>query len=219
MTIFLASTLGELLLDFVIKVREFVPFVIGLTLAVVVTLLILRLIADLLKLNPFGRIYQTLHKPTNGLIDQMRGSRFYHPLRRSFGFDPAILMVLVALAIFWYVVNEVIGKLLFVIQGFGSSLIFFGSGNFFRGASYLIGSLLLAALFFLMALMTIVFVNWIFGLFRKAAWWAMERLAPLLKLFEFGGIFAGWSFLILWIALSFATYAVILLFFTSFSGM
>lgn len=217
MTLFFVSSFGEVLLDVVEKIREFVPVVIGVTLAIVVTLLILRLVADLLKLNPFGRIYQSVHKPTNGVIDQMRSSRFYHPLKRSLGFDPAILMVLVALAILWYVVSGVINNLLFVIQGFGSSLISFSNGNFFRGASYLIGSLLLAALFFLMALMTIVFVNWIFGLFRSAAYWAMERLAPLLRIFEFGGAFAGWSFLILWIALSFATAAVIMVFFTSFA--
>lgn len=217
MTLFFVSSFGEVLLDVVEKIREFVPVVIGVTLAIVVTLLILRLVADLLKLNPFGRIYQSVHKPTNGVIDQMRSSRFYHPLKRSLGFDPAILMVLVALAILWYVVSGVINNLLFVIQGFGSSLISFSNGNFFRGASYLIGSLLLAALFFLMALMTIVFVNWIFGLFRGAAYWAMERLAPLLRIFEFGGAFAGWSFLILWIALSFATAAVIMVFFTSFA--
>lgn len=217
MTLFFVSSFGEVLLDVVEKIREFVPVVIGVTLAIVVTLLILRLVADLLKLNPFGRIDQSVHKPTNGVIDQMRSSRFYHPLKRSLGFDPAILMVLVALAILWYVVSGVINNLLFVIQGFGSSLISFSNGNFFRGASYLIGSLLLAALFFLMALMTIVFVNWIFGLFRSAAYWAMERLAPLLRIFEFGGAFAGWSFLILWIALSFATAAVIMVFFTSFA--
>ncbi len=216
MTLFFVSSFGEVLLDVVERIREFVPLVIGVTLAIVVTLLILRLVADLLKLNPFGRIYQSVHKPTNGVIDQMRSSRFYHPLKRSLGFDPAILMVLVALAILWYVVDGVINNLLFVIQGFGSSLISFSNGNFFRGASYLIGSLLLAALFFLMALMTIVFVNWIFGLFRSAAYWAMERLAPLLRIFEFGGAFAGWSFLILWIAISFATAAVIMVFFTSF---
>lgn len=216
MTLFFVSSFGEVLLDVVEKIREFVPLVIGVTLAIVVTLLILRLVADLLKLNPFGRIYQSVHEPTNGVIDQMRSSRFYHPLKRSLGFDPAILMVLVALAILWYVVSGVINNLLFVIQGFGSSLISFSNGNFFRGASYLIGSLLLAALFFLMALMTIVFVNWIFGLFRSAAYWAMERLAPLLRIFEFGGAFAGWSFLILWIAISFATAAVIAVFFTSF---
>lgn len=215
MTLFLVSSFGEVLLDFVEKIREFVPVVIGITLAVVVALLILRMVADLLKLNPFGRIYQSVHKPTNGVIDQMRSSRFYYPLKRSLGFDPAILMVLVSLAILWYVVSGVINNLLFVLQGFGSSLISFGNGNFFRGASYLIGSLLLAALFFLMALMTIIFVNWIFGLFRGAAYWAMERLAPLLRVFEFGGAFAGWSFLILWIALSFATAAVIAVFFTS----
>ncbi|MCI0661302.1 MAG: hypothetical protein L0220_09540, partial [Acidobacteria bacterium] len=114
----------------------------------------------------------------------------------------------IALAITWYVVYVVISNLFQIIQIFGVSLITFGEGRIFTGSRYLIGALLLAVIFFLMALMTIVFVNWIFGLLRRASYWAMERLAPLLRIFEFGGVFAGWSFIILWIALTFAAMAV-----------
>ena len=86
-------------------------------------------------------------------------------------------------------------------------------GNIFTGVRYLIGVLLLSALFFLMALMTIVFVNWIFGLLRRQAWWSLDRLNPLLRLFEFGGAFTGWSFMILWFAITFAALAVQAVFF------
>jgi hypothetical protein len=62
--------------------------------------------------------------------------------------------------------------------------------------------------------MTLIFVNWIFGFFNKAANWAMNRIGPLLRIFDFGGVFAGWSFVILWIALSwFAAPAVMYVFF------
>jgi hypothetical protein len=71
---------------------------------------------------------------------------------------------------------------------------------------------LLGAIFFLLALMLIIFVYWIFGIFSRVAFRALERLGPLLRVFEFGGTFAGWSFVILGIALSFAASAVQLMF-------
>ncbi len=215
MTIFLITNVGRLIVDMVGRLRDFVQVAIGVTIAIVVVFLILRVLTDLLKLNPFGRIYHTLRRPSDELIYRMRSSRFYHPLKKSLGFDPSILMVLVSLAILWYVVSSMIYNLLSVMEYLGLSLIFFGTGSIFKGARFLIGSLLLAAIFFLMSLMTIVFVNWIFGLLKRASYWAMERLAPMLKIFEFGGIFTGWSFVILWIALSFAAFAVTAVFFTS----
>jgi hypothetical protein len=213
MTIFLIANIGRLIISFVLQMREVVQYVIGLTIGVVVTLLILRILTDVFKLNPFGRIYQNLRRPTDEMIYRMKGSRFYHPLKRSLGFDPSAIMVLIALAITWYVVYIVINNLFIILQGLGYSLISFGSGEIFSGVRYLIGALLLAVIFFLTSLMTIVFVNWIFGLLQRASYWAMERLAPLLRVFEFGGAFAGWSFIILWIALYFAQAAVIIIFF------
>ncbi len=199
---------GRLLIESIAQMEGLVQLVIGLTIAAAVTLLLLRYLTDLLRLNPFGRLYQSLRRPTDEMISHMRGSRFYLPLRRSLGFDPSVLMVLVSLAILWYVVTGVLHNLFFLLQGLGQSLIAFGGGSVFIGAKYLIGTGILAVLFFLMALMTIVFVNWIFGLFRRLAYWSLSRLTPLLRVFEFGGAFAGWSFIILWIALSFATVAV-----------
>jgi hypothetical protein len=213
MTIFLIANIGRLIISIVLQLREVVQYVIGLTIGVVLVLLLLRFLTDVFKLNPFGKIYQYLRRPTDEMIYRMRGSRFYFPLKRSLGFDPSMIMVLIALAITWYVVYIVISNLFIILQGVGSSLISFGSEEIFSGVRYLIGSLLLAVIFFLTSLMTIVFVNWIFGLLRRAAYWSMERLAPLLKVFEFGGAFAGWSFLFLWIALYFAQAAVIIIFF------
>jgi hypothetical protein len=213
MTIFFIANIGRQLIDLVLRLREVVQYAIGLTIGVVVALLLIRFLTDLFKLNPFGRLYQNLRRPTDEMIHRMRGSRFYVPLKRSLGFDPSTIMVLIALAITWYVVYIVVNNLFFILEGLGSSLIAFGAGRIFPGARYLIGVLLLAVIFFLTSLMTIVFVNWIFGLLRRASHWAMGRLAPLLRVFEFGGAFAGWSFVILWIALSFAQVAVMVVFF------
>lgn len=213
MTIFSLVNIGSFIIDMVEKMRPIVQNAIGLTVAVVVAFLLVRILTDVLKLNPFGRIYQNARRPSDEMIYRMRSSPFYHPLKRAFGFDPSIIMVMIALAIVWYVVYVVINNLFFILQNFGSSLILFGNGLVLSGASRLIGTLLLGAIFFLMALMTIVFVNWIFGLLQRAALWSMGRLAPLLRVFDFGGAFAGWSFVILWIALYFAAIAVTTIFF------
>jgi len=182
--------------------------------AAVVVLLLLRALSGALNLNPFGSFSYYATRPGNDLLRNMRNSRFYYPLKRALGFDPAIIMVLVATAIVCYVVYLIIDYFFMLLTGLGRVFIAFGSGNLFTGIRYLIGTLLLAIIFYLLALMLLVFVNWIFGLFNRLAYRALNRIAPLLRIFEFGGIFAGWSFLILGIALSFAASAVQLVFFS-----
>jgi hypothetical protein len=214
MVLFLQTIgIGQALIEGIAILQGVTKTAIGLTIGVVVTLLLMRLLAEGLRLNPFGSLYQTMRRPTDRVIAHLRTSRFYSPLRQSLGFDPSVLMVLLALAILWYVLTGVMQNLFFLLQGLGLSLISLGRGDLLVGAKYLIGVGLLAILFFLMAMMTVIFVNWIFGLFRRLAWRALDRLTPLLRLFEFGGIFTGWSFLILWIAVSFAAQAVQAIFF------
>jgi hypothetical protein len=208
MTILLILQIGETILSAVGIMREIVQLVIGITIGLVIALLIIRFLTDLFKLSPFGRIYQSVRRPTDELYHRMRTSHFYYPLKRSFGFDPTVIMILFALAISWYVVYIVSNYLFQILTGLGDSLDSFGNGYIFSGARILIGISLLAVIFFLMTLMTIVFVNWLFGLMRRAAFWSMERLAPLLRIFEFGGVLAGFSFIILWFALFFAAAAV-----------
>lgn len=181
----------------------------------VVVIVVLKLITDALKLNPFGRVAYYANRPGNTLMRNMRNSRFYFPLKRALGFDPAILMLFVATALLCYVLYLVVRYLVTVLMGLSYTLVAFGGGQVFSGARYLIGTALLGVIFFLLALMVIVFVNSIFGLLPRPAFYASRRIQPLLNLFEFGGIFTGWSFLILWVALTFAAEAVQLLFFSS----
>jgi hypothetical protein len=207
MTILLLQ-IGRLIFSAVEIMREIVQLVIGITIGLVIALLLIRLLTDVFKLSPFGRVYQNVRRPTDELYQRMRTSQLYYPLRRSFGFDPTVVMILLALAISWYVIYIITNYLLKILTTLGFSLISFGNGEILGGTRILIGASLLAVIFFLMTLMTIVFVNWIFGLMRRAAFWSMERLAPLLKIFEFGGVLAGFSFIILWLALIFAATAV-----------
>jgi hypothetical protein len=200
--------IGNQLIAGVATLSALTQIAINISIGVVVGLLLIRLLIDASNISPFGRVTYYARRPTNEVIQQMRSSQYYLPLRRSLGFDPAVLMVLIALAILWYVVSGVLGNLFSLVQGLGGSLIDFGRGNVFTGARHLIGVGLLAVIFFFMTLMTIVFINWLFGLAPRAAFWAMERLRPLLQIFEFGGVFAGWSFIIFWLVLNFAAIAV-----------
>jgi hypothetical protein len=179
---------------------------------VVVALIVARYVVDAMRLNPFSRIVSIITQPGDTLLGNMRRSRFYHPLRRALSFDPAVIMLLIATALVCYVISLVINYLLGLMTGLGQSLMAFGFGNVFTGVRYIVGTVLLAIIFYLLALMLLVFVYWIFGLFSRIAYRALERLGPLLRLFEFGGALAGWSFLILGIALSFAASAVQLIF-------
>jgi len=179
---------------------------------VVGALLAAHYLTEVLHLSPFGRLAYHANRPARVLLDNMRRSRLYYPLRRALKFDPAVLMLLIGTAIVCYVISLVVGYLLSLMSGVGRSMIAFGDGYAFNGVRYLVGTVLLAVIFYLLALMLIVFVNWIFGLFARASYRALERIGPLLRIFEFGGVFAGWSFLILGIALSFAAGAVQMIF-------
>ncbi len=175
---------------------------------VVGSLMLARYLTEALHLNPFSRVIYSLTRPASVLLANMRNSRFYYPLRRALKFDPAVLMVLIATAIVCYVISLVLNYLLGVVSGAGRCLIAFGEGHAFTGVRFLVGTVLLGVIFYLLSLMLLIFVNWMFGLFTRAAHQALGRIGPLLHLFEFGGTFAGWSFMILGIALSFAAAAV-----------
>ncbi|NBO64564.1 MAG: hypothetical protein EBU88_06930 [Acidobacteria bacterium] len=204
---------GQFLMQSIGLLQNFIRLCIGFTIGVIVFLLLLRYLPELMRLNPYSQTYRALRRPTNELISHLRRSRLYGPLKQSLNFDPAPLMALVSLAILWYITTGILQNFFIALQGIGLGLISAGRGEIFAAISYLLGAGILGVLFFLMALMTIVFVNSIFGLFGRQTWWAQQRLDPLLKLFEFGGPFTGWSFVILWIALSFAATAVQAIFF------
>ena len=208
-------SLGDMLIILAKRISEAASYLIYITVGALVILLLLRWVSDALGTNPFGRLSYYLRKPTNDLVYYVRSSQFYFPLKQALRFDPTYLLVLIALAIVWYVALSVIGYLNTVLGGLGTSLKFLAAGDVARGLYALIGTSLLAVIFFLMTLMTIVFINWISGRFNRAAYWSMHRISPLLRVFEFGGALAGFSFLILWLVLSLAASAVVAVFFGS----
>jgi hypothetical protein len=208
-------SLGDMLIILAGWISLIMGYLINITVGAVVILLLLRWVNDALGSNPFGRLSYYLRKPTNDLVYYVRSSQFYFPLKQALKIDPTYLLVLIAVAIVWYVALSVIGYLNTVLYGLGTSLNQLAAGAVARGVYTLIGTALLAVIFFLMTLMTIVFINWISGRFNRSAYWAMHRISPLLRIFEFGGAFAGFSFLILWLVLSLAAGAVRAVFFGS----
>jgi len=206
-------SLGDMLIILAGWISRIAGLLINITVGALVLLLLLRWVNDALGSNPFGRLSYYLRKPTNDLVYYVRSSQFYFPLKQALKIDPTYLLVLIAVAIVWYVALSVIGYLNTVLGGLGGSLNLLAAGNVAGGVKTLIGTSLLAVIFFLMTLMTIVFINWISGRFNRAAYWSMHRISPLLRIFEFGGAFAGFSFLILWLVLSFAASAVRAVFF------
>jgi hypothetical protein len=209
------ESFGKLLIDAARHLSWFIQLAFNLIIGAFVVLLLLRWVTDRLQINPFGRIAFYLRRATNDLIYYARNSRFYLPLKQAVGFDPSFLMALLALGLIWFLVPTFLGSIPLVLSGIGMALRHFAFGAVSKGVSALIGSLLLGLIFFLMALMVILFVNWVSGALNRAANEATYRLAPLLRTFEFGGVMAGWSFPLLWIALYLASSIVRSAFFKS----
>lgn len=189
-----------------IKVLSFYLF--GLVIVVVVVLLLLRVLADALKLNPFGKFSYYGTKPANQLIGNMRASQFYYPLKRALGFDPAILMIFFATVILSYVLYDIVGYLTVALWAVANTLIRLGQGDVVGVLRYVVGTVLLVVVFFLLFLMTVIFIYGVFGLLRKWVGFAYQRIGPLLQIFEQRLPFPGLGFLILWLVLTFVAYAV-----------
>ncbi len=189
-----------------IEVGSFYLF--GLVIVAVAVILLMRVVADGFKLNPFGKVAYYMTKPANQLIGHMRNSPFYYPLKRALGFDPAILMVFFATVILCYVLFTIVGYLNISLWAIANTLIRLGEGDVIGLLRYVIGTVLLMVVFFFMSLMTVIFINSIFGLLKKWVGLAYRRIGPLLQIFEQRLPYPGLGFLILWFVLTFVAYAV-----------
>jgi hypothetical protein len=210
---FLTSS-GRLIIGFAQLINLAALYIFTAVFALVVAALLLRFIVDALRLSPFGRFAYYASRPGNEMLRNMRQSRFYFPLKRAFGFDPSIPMLLVATAILCYIAYTIVTDVTTVLLGLANTLIAFGAGDILTGVVYLVGTVLLAGVVYLMLLMTLIFFHWISGWLRRPAYRALERIGPLLSIFEFGGALAGFSFLILWLVLLLAKAAIQFFFFS-----
>lgn len=208
MTLFLSASAGMLLLRLAETISGVARLAIGVVVGVIIALLIVRWLIDAMNVNPFGKVVYYLRRPTDDLLAYAHSSRFFYPMKRALKFNPAILMAIIAMAIVWYVSLMLVGNLTLILSDLAVCLDAFSSGRTFNGVMYLVGTLLMVAVFFLMGMMTLIFVNWVSGLFERPAFWAERKLAPLLRYFEFGGTYAGWGFVILWLTLYLASIIV-----------
>lgn len=189
-----------------IQVGSFYLF--GFVIAAVAVALLLRVVADTFKLNPFGKFAYYTTRPANQMIGHMRSSQLYYPLKRALGFDPAILMVFFATVILCYVLYVIVGYLNTSLWAIANTLIKLGAGDVVGILRYVVGTVLLMVVFFFMFLMTVIFINSFFGLLKKWVGFAYRRIGPLLQIFEQRLPFPGLGFLILWLLLTFVAAAV-----------
>ncbi len=189
-----------------IEVGSFYLF--SLVIVAVAIVLLMRVISDGFKLNPFGKVAYHMTKPANQLIGHMRTSPLYYPLKRALGFDPAILMVFFATVILCYVLFTIVGYLNVSLWAIANTLIRLAQGDVIGLLRYVIGTVLLTVVFFFMVLMTVIFIHSVFGLLRKWVGLAYRRIGPLLQIFEQRLPYPGLGFLILWLVLTFVAYAV-----------
>ena len=208
MILFLAASAGMFLLRLAETVGGFARLAIGVIVGGVIVLLIIRWLIDVLQINPFGKVVYYLRRPTDDLLAYAHNSRFFHPLRQWLKFNPAILIAILSMGIIWYVSLMLVGNLTMILGDLAMCLDAFGAGRALAGVQYLIGSLLMIVIYALMLMMTLIFINWISGLFYSLSFRAERRLAPLLRFFEFGGTYVGWAFLILWLTLYLASIIV-----------
>ncbi len=202
----------DLVAGYILSLARIIPeaakYVFGVVILGVFIILTLRMLADVLKLNPFGKFAYYSTQPANRMIGYMRNSPFYYPLRRALGFDPSVLMVFFASVLLCYVMFVIISYVSTSLLAIANLLIAIGKPDFFLAGRYLIGTALIIIVFFLMTLMTLIFINSFFGLLKGAARFAAQRLQPLLELFERRLPWPGLAFILLWLILTFVASAV-----------
>ncbi len=206
------AKLGEILISIAQFLSLAAYYVFTALLVVVIILIILRVIVDALKLSPFGKFAYYTTRPANRMIGNMRNSQFYYPLKRAFGFDPALLMVFVAAALFCYLGYILVGYINTILWAVANSLIRFGTGNVWSGSRYLLGTILISAIIFLLTLMLLTVMSSWFGIFPRLGQKADQRIRPLLRIFDFGGMWSPFAFIFLMLALNLALNAVQMLF-------
>ncbi len=202
----------DLAADYIFKLARIIPevskYVFSAVILGIFIILTLRMLADVMKLNPFGKFAYYSTQPANRMMGYMRSSPFYYPLKRALGFDPSVLMVFFATVLLCYVLFVIVNYVSTSLLAIANLLLAISKPDLFLAGRYLIGTTLIIIVFFLMTLMTLIFINSFFGLLKSAARFATQRLQPLLELFERRLPWPGLSFILLWLILTFVASAV-----------
>lgn len=151
-------TAGRSLLTLAAWLTATTDLLIQIALGLVLVLLLIRFLVDKFNLNPFGRIAYYARRPTNKWFYEIKNSQFYQPLRQAFGFDPLWILLIVAFVLFFYLLRSLVQDVAILLSSIGYTLNYFGEGAMLQGVRAVIGTVLLAAIYFLMALMTILVI-------------------------------------------------------------
>jgi len=206
-------TVSDFLKSLAIWLNAISQIAIYIGLAISLTLLLLRFLLDKFDFKPFSRFTYYARRPTDKWFYEIKNSQLYRPIRQALGFDPAYLLLLLAFVLLFYLLNSLISFVVALISHLSDTLNAFGMGATLVGGRYLIGTLLLATIYFLMALMTILVIHSWFGLFDRAAYWAGRRIYPLLNSLDSSGRLGPLIFILAFILLSFVASAVQSIFF------
>ena len=95
------------------KTFLFLTWAISAIIVAVIVLMVLRLIADAMDLNPFGWMSRNIHRLTDGLVVPMRGGL------RNFGMDPkfAPLVAILIVILVGYFLLQLVGTIATTIAG------------------------------------------------------------------------------------------------------
>ena len=95
------------------KTFLFLSWAISAIIVGVIVLMVLRLIADAMDLNPFGWMSRTIHRLTDGLVVPVRGGL------RNFGMDPkfAPLVAILLVILLGYFLLQLVGTIATTIAG------------------------------------------------------------------------------------------------------
>jgi hypothetical protein len=199
---------GEAVGSFALILQTVAYYVANVALAVAIVLVLIRFLVDRYNVNPFGRFVYYARRPTEKWFYEIKSSQFYRPIKQALGFEPIWVMLLLAFVILFFLLRGLVDYTTTLLGGVSSTLKYFGIGDTLLGGRALIGTVLLAIIYFLMALMTILVIHSWFGLFERAGYWAGRRIYPILLSFDPTGRIGPLIFLLAFLLLGLVASAV-----------
>ena len=132
----------------------------------------------------------------------------YYAFKKALQFEPVWLMMVLGLLLCYLLLPGAISLVAGFMQAVGTTLLNFGEGRVSAGVSALIGTVLLAVIYYLMLLMTVLVIHFFFGILQRQAERAGRLIYPLINLaldrFDRSGRFFPLFFLLLSFLLQFA---------------
>ena len=144
-------------------------------------LIAIRYLTDRFKVNPFGRLPFYLRRPTDHWYHHVRQSPLYYSFKKALQFEPVWLIMVLGLLLIFLLLPGAFALVAGMLQAIGLTLINFGANRFGAGLLALIGTICLAGIYFLILQMTVLVVNFFFGILQHQAQAAGRIIYPLIN--------------------------------------